>query len=141
MFHRAAIQTLRLVFALALVLLLCLQAVAFAAPLPDPNAEPLEAVSLIAKLWKSGAVSVTIIVAAYLVLSYLSKHIEYLKKGKVAVIIAAALGGALTLANSAGEGTTPNLEMIWTAVIGTIALYMSPHQNQPTIVTPTPPSA
>lgn len=98
--------------------------------LPDPIANPVESVSLVVKLWKSGTMPAAIIVGLFLVLTVLSRKVTRLQKGYAAIIIASALGGCSMLIERAASGTTPTAQMFMGAIVAALALALKP--------TPTP---
>lgn len=98
-----------------------------AAPtLPDPVADPIESVSFVVKLWKTGTMPAAIIVALFLLLTALSQKVAWLKKGYAAIIVAAVLGGCSMLIERAAAGTTPNAAMFVSALVAAVALALKP---------------
>lgn len=92
--------------------------------LPDPVADPVESVSFVVQLWKTGTLPATIIVALFLTLGFLSYKITALQKGYAALIVASVLGGAAILIEPASRGTTPTLQMVWMSVLAAVAIFV-----------------
>lgn len=100
-----------------------------AAPaLPDPIAAPVESVSFVVKLWKTGTMPAAIIVGLFLLLTALSRKVKWLQSGYAAIATAALLGGCSMLIERASAGTTPNASMFATALITALALALKPKQ-------------
>ncbi len=98
-----------------------------AAPvIPDPLTAPGDSVSILTKLWKGGAWAPFAILLAFFALSIAAKKIEWLRTGKRAAYSAAALGGLTVLVGAASQGQTPNIAMIASALMATIALALNP---------------
>lgn len=94
--------------------------------LPDPIESPIESVSFVVKLWKSGTMPAAIIVGLFLLLTALSKKIKALQKGYAAIVVASVLGGCSMLIERAAAGTTPNLAMFTSAIVAAVALALNP---------------
>lgn len=101
---------------------------ASATKLPDPIAQPVESVSFVVKLWKSGTLAATLIVALFLGLTAASRKIKFLQSGYAAVVTAALLGGCTMLVERAAEGTTPTAAMFLSALVTAVALALKPKQ-------------
>jgi hypothetical protein len=99
---------------------------AAAAALPDPVADPVEAVSFAYQLYRTGTIPAAVIVTAFLLLGWLAHSVAWLQEGKRAAIIAAALGGLAILVDVAANGLTPNASMFGTALATGIALFLAP---------------
>lgn len=99
-----------------------------AVALPDPIAQPVESVSYIVKLWKTGTIPATVIVGLFLVLTALSRKVKFLQSGYAAIAVAALLGGCSMLIERAAAGTTPNAAMFMTALVTALALALKPKQ-------------
>lgn len=102
-----------------------------AAPMPDPIADPAGEASLIAKLWRSGAIPSAVILVAFALLAWARKSLGWLKKGRQAAIAAALFGALAMLAADAADGTTPNLAMLMSALTTGIALYLKSEHQPP----------
>lgn len=96
------------------------------APIPDPTEAPGEALSMMSKLYKSGAWIGLAILASFFTLSIAAKRVAWLKEGRRAVYCSAALGGLALLTVPASQGTTPNLSMVVAAVIAAMTLALNP---------------
>jgi hypothetical protein len=94
--------------------------------IPDPNTSPTDAVSTAAKLYHSGTIPAAIIVTAFFLLAWLSKHWAWLEGDHRAAIVAAVLGGLATIVEPLTRGTSPNLSMIGGAVVAGLALFANP---------------
>lgn len=97
-----------------------------AAPLPDPIAAPSETLSMLTKLYKSGAWLGLSILVAFFALTIASKKVAWLKHGRRAVYCSAALGGLALLTVPATQGTTPNISMLVAAFGAAISLALNP---------------
>ena len=98
-----------------------------AAPvLPDPVADPVESVSFVVKLWKTGTMPAAIIVGLFLLLTALSRKVKWLQKGYAALITASLLGGCSMLLERAAAGTTPTASMFMSALVAAVALALKP---------------
>jgi hypothetical protein len=93
---------------------------------PDPLAAPVESVSMLTKLYKSGAWIGLGILIAFFALSIAAKKVAWLKEGKRAVYCSAALGGLALLAVPASQGSTPNAAMFLAAAIAAVTLALNP---------------
>lgn len=94
--------------------------------LPDPVADPVESVSFVVKLWKSGTAPAAIIVGLFLLLTALSRKLKWLQKGYAAIATASLLGGLAMLLERAAAGTTPTLQMFLSALVAAVALALKP---------------
>jgi uncharacterized membrane protein required for colicin V production len=115
-------STVALLTFVAAAVLAFLCGVAMAQPVPDPVADPVESVSFVVKLWKTGTLPATIIVAAFLALTFVARKVKALQKGYAALGAAAALGGLAILVEPASRGTTPTLQMVWMALLAAGAI-------------------
>ena len=105
--------------------LLCVHA-AFAQAVPDPVADPLASLSLVEKLYRSGALVATGIVAAFFALTYASAKVAWLQTHHHAVYVSALLGGLALLVGPASQGQTPNASMLVSAAVAAVALALNP---------------
>lgn len=98
---------------------------------------PAQSASEVTKLWKDGAVTASIIFALFVILSWASKHIEWLETGSRAAYTATALTFLTLLVEPASRGTTPTLSMILSAAGGAALFFMNakkpPKTAAPTI--------
>lgn len=94
--------------------------------LPDPVADPVESVSFVVKLWKTGTMPAAIIVALFLLLTALSQKLKWLQRGYAAIATASLLGGCSMLIERAAAGTTPNAAMFMSALVAAVALALKP---------------
>lgn len=94
---------------------------------PEPS---VESASLVAKLWKGGAILPAIVVAAYLLLSVASKKFAWFKTGKRAAYVAGALSFLTAIVGTAASGSTPNASMLLAALGSAVALVMHPVQDK-----------
>lgn len=101
-------------------------AVPAVAPMPNPLEQPGDAISAVTKLWRSGAITSSLIVAAFLVLSVLRAKVKWLSVGYRAAVMAASIGGLGTLVDAIQRGSTPNLSMLVVAVTTAVAMFMAP---------------
>lgn len=100
--------------------------VAYAQAVPDPVGDPLAAVGMLEKLYRSGALVAAGILAAFFGLTYASAKIAWLQTDHRAVYVSAILGGLTLLVAPASQGTTPNLSMIIAAIVATFGLAVNP---------------
>ncbi len=92
----------------------------------DPVAAPADALSLVEKLYHSGAWFCLGIVAAFMALRWASQHVDWLEEDHRAVYVSAALGGLAVLIVPATQGATPNVSMILSACVTAVALALNP---------------
>lgn len=88
---------------------------------PDPLASPAESISRVSELWRSGAMSAAIIVAAFFVLLVLRSRLPWLQEHSRAVWISAAVAGLAVAVDGIQRGETPNLSMLVVAAATTLA--------------------
>lgn len=103
---------------------------AVAPALPDPIDSPIESVSLVVKLWKTGTIPAALIVAVFLGLTAASRKIAFLQKGYAAIIAASVLGGLAMLIERASQGTTPTASMVISALLAAVALALKPKTEE-----------
>jgi hypothetical protein len=112
-----------------IVFALCCSIVAFTvgrvfaqgAGLPaDPVADPTATVGILEQLWRSGAVTSTVIVAGYLTLLALQQRVSWFAQGWRVVWVPAVLGGLTLLADTAMRGVTPTASMFVVALMTTV---------------------
>ena len=99
------------------------------AALPDPSSSPGETLSLLEKLYKSGALLSLGIVVAFLALRYASVHVAWLQEDHRAVLVAAALGALGLLVVPASQGATPNASMLVAALVTGVSLALNPKKT------------
>jgi hypothetical protein len=103
-----------------------------ATPLPpDPLQDPAASVGIVEKLFRSGAITSALIVAAFMVLVVLRARVSWFSQGWRAVWCSAALGGLSLLVDSIQSGLTPNISMLIVAGTTTAALAMKPKPVTP----------
>lgn len=95
---------------------------------PDPLAAPVESISFVVKLWKTGTMPAAIIVGLFLLLTALSRKVKWLQSGYAAVVTAALLGAGAMLVERASAGTTPTFAMFTSAFVTAVALALKPKQ-------------
>lgn len=123
-----------------LALVVCCVVVAFsvgrvfaqgAGALPsDPIADPAAAVGILEQLWRSGAITSTVIVGGYLTLLALQQRVTWFAQGWRVVWVPAVLGGLTLLVDSAMRGVTPTASMFVVALMTTIG---SAAQRKPAV--------
>lgn len=86
---------------------------------------PAESASEVTTLWKAGSFASAIILALFVLLSWASKHFEWLEQGKRAAYTATALTFLTLLVEPASRGTTPTLSMIMSAAGGALLFFMN----------------
>lgn len=91
---------------------------------PDPIGHPVETLSTLEKLYKSGNIFALVIVVLFCGLAVAVKEDSWFREGKRAAYFAGALGVLAVLAVPAAQGNTPNLQMFLTALIPAIALLL-----------------
>lgn len=90
----------------------------------DPMMQPMESMSFIEQLWRSGAVTSAGIVLAFFVLVILRAHVKWLAVGYRSVLVSAAIAGLGFLVDGISNGVTPNTSMIVVALSTAIALAL-----------------
>lgn len=100
-------------------------------PLPDPLEQPGEAISTITKLWRSGAITSSLIVAAFMTLVVLRRKVKWFSLGYRAAITASMVGGLGTVVDAIQRGLTPNLSMMIVALTTAVALFFTPTPKPP----------
>lgn len=98
---------------------------------------PSEDLSTISKLYHSGSFFSLTIVVLFVGLGIADAKIAWLRQGRRGAYIAAGLGGLAMLATPAVQGTTPNMQMIMSALATAFALVMSPVKPQTATTTTT----
>lgn len=96
---------------------------------PDPISHPGETLSMLGKLYHSGAFFALGIVALFCLLYVLDTKIAWFREGKRGAYFAAALGGLALIVGPATQGTTPNIGMIGSAFAAAIALVINPKKS------------
>jgi hypothetical protein len=99
---------------------------AASAPLPDPVTDPSGSLSLAEKLYHSGAWFCLGILVLAFGLREASAHVKALQSGKTAVYVAALLGALGVLLIPVSQGTTPNLQQVFGALVLAVGLVMNP---------------
>ena len=94
-------------------------------PLPDPTESPLESGSLLWRLYKGGHLLPAIILALFFALTLAQKWVAWLRVGWRKLLVASVLGGLGMLAESAADGTTPNLMMLMGAFGAAMSMYVN----------------
>lgn len=98
----------------------------YAQGLPDPATQPAESISLVEELWRKGQISQALIIVAFVVLTFASKRVPWLRGDHRAVYVSAGLAAIGMLAEAASRGTTPNTSMVLTAILAAITLTLNP---------------
>lgn len=86
-------------------------------------------ISILSKLYHSGAWVPLGILVAFFLLRALSTRVAWLKEDHRAVWVSAILGGAATLIVPLSQGTTPNISMIGAALMTVMALHADPKKT------------
>lgn len=86
----------------------------------DPVADPVASVGILEQLWRSGAVTSTVIVGSYLALLALQQHVTWFAQGWRVVWVPAVLGGLTLLADSIMRDVTPTASMFVVALMTTV---------------------
>lgn len=110
--------------------------------IPDPLANPADSLTVLEKLYHSGAWIALVILVAFYGLTILSKQsIPWLQVGHRAAYLSSALGALAVLALPASQGTTPNLAMVVAALGAALTLRTNPKQPSQGSSTSGPPSS
>lgn len=97
----------------------------------DPLANPAASVGTLEKLWRSGAVSATVILAVFMTLVALRMRVAWFSQGWRAVWCSAAIGGLSMLVDAIQSGLTPNVSMVVVTVVTTASLALQPKPKPP----------
>jgi hypothetical protein len=95
-------------------------------PIPDPNTDPLGTAGAAVSLWRLGAHVPAVIVIVYELLVLLGGAITWLKEGKRAAYVAAAIGLLAACLPAASEGQLPTLSALLIAAAAAWALIRHP---------------
>jgi hypothetical protein len=93
---------------------------------PDPVAAPVEAASLVQRLWKSGAILPALLVGLWALLLLAKRWVPWLREGKRAVYLGIAVTFLSAFVERAAVGMTPTLGMLLAAGATAIGAVMSP---------------
>jgi hypothetical protein len=104
---------------------------------PDPLANPADSMGAVEKLWRSGAITSSVIVAGFMVLLVLQQRVPWFSKGWRIVWVPALLGGLTMLIDGISRGMTPNASMVIVALTTTLASAL---QRKPAAPSSPPPS-
>lgn len=94
------------------------------APLPDPAESPADSASLLWQLYKGGHLIPAIVLALFFALTLAQKWIAWLRVGWRKLLVASVLAGLGMLAQTAADGTTPNLQMLMGAIGAALAMWI-----------------
>lgn len=100
-------------------------------PVGDPLVDPAASVGIVEKLWRSGAITSSLIVAAFMVLVVLRSRVAWFSQGWRTVWCSALIGGLSMLVQAIQSGLTPNASMIIVAATTTAALALQPKPKPP----------